>query len=128
MAWIKSPGANGFFISPQRKREDLAFVVDAFETFNGDEPVDLLKIGLKRGRYIEIFLIAFGLRLDFKDYCDHWEGSCALKGFSGVLIRWPVAPIEEALRLLVKLVAVFLKVHQMGPATYLQVPLGRCRV
>ena len=44
-----------------------------------------------------------------------------------VLICWAVAPIEEALRLLVKRVATFLQVHQMGPTAYLHVPLYRCR-
>src|SRR5262245_6667738 len=75
------PDTHRLFVAPERKRQVFTLCRQALEALNRQEPVNLLKIRLQRGRKVEVFLSSTFAGPDFKDHRNH----CSLPSLASEL-------------------------------------------
>ena len=66
-----APRRDRGLIAPERQRQELAGLAQAFETFDRDEAVDRLQLRAQGGSDIQIFPPALGPRPYLEDDSDH---------------------------------------------------------
>jgi hypothetical protein len=72
-----APGGHRGLVAPERQRQQLARLGQAFKTFDGNEAINALQLGLQPCRHVQVRLLLPRSRPHLEDDGDHAGPSAA---------------------------------------------------